>query len=78
MGYALLAHPVELFRGDSSAAPCTGCSSTWGWPAADKVPLEAWYNISTSQFISHVHVRAGRDPTWWDPPSRGARSASGT
>jgi phosphatidylglycerol:prolipoprotein diacylglycerol transferase len=28
-------------------------------PLADKVPLEAWYNISTSQFISICMFSAG-------------------
>ena len=42
--YALLRSTVELFRGDLERGTLHGL--------VDSVPAEAWYNISTSQFIS--------------------------
>ncbi|MGA9524818.1 MAG: prolipoprotein diacylglyceryl transferase [Myxococcaceae bacterium] len=44
MGYAILRTSVELFRGDSERGTIHGLV-----PA---IPLDAWYNISTGQFIS--------------------------
>jgi phosphatidylglycerol:prolipoprotein diacylglycerol transferase len=53
MCYAVLRSTVELFRGDVERGTLHGLlTSIGGLPLADKVPLEAWYNISTSQFIS--------------------------
>ncbi len=53
MAYAVLRSTVELFRGDVERGTLHGLLQSLG--AADlaaSVPLEAWYNVSTSQFIS--------------------------
>ncbi len=43
----------ELFRGDLERGTLNGLLNYLGLTSlAQKVPLEAWYNISTSQFIS--------------------------
>lgn len=53
MAYAVLRSTVELFRGDVERGTLHGLLHSLGLPGlADKVPLEAWYNASTSQFIS--------------------------
>lgn len=53
MGYALLRSSVELFRGDVERGTLNGLLNYLGLNSlATSVPLEAWYNISVSQFIS--------------------------
>jgi phosphatidylglycerol:prolipoprotein diacylglycerol transferase len=53
MAYAVLRSTVELFRGDVERGTLHGLLQSLGAPGlADAVPLEAWYNMSTSQFIS--------------------------
>ncbi|MBZ4420805.1 prolipoprotein diacylglyceryl transferase [Myxococcus sp. RHSTA-1-4] len=53
MAYAVLRSTVELFRGDVERGTLHGLLQSLGSQGlADVVPLEAWYNISTSQFIS--------------------------
>ncbi|MFZ5468641.1 MAG: prolipoprotein diacylglyceryl transferase [Myxococcota bacterium] len=53
MCYAVLRSSVELFRGDVERGTLHGLLNYLGATSlAQKVPLEAWYNISTSQFIS--------------------------
>lgn len=53
MAYAVLRTTVELFRGDVERGTLNGLLNNLGLSGlAQKVPLEAWYNISTSQFIS--------------------------
>lgn len=53
MCYAVLRSSVELFRGDVERGTLHGLLNYLGAPGlAEKVPLEAWYNVSTSQFIS--------------------------
>jgi phosphatidylglycerol:prolipoprotein diacylglycerol transferase len=53
MAYAVLRTSVELFRGDVERGTLHGLlDSVGGASLADKVPLEAWYNLSTGQFIS--------------------------
>jgi len=52
MAYAVLRSTVELFRGDAERGTLHGLLSTSAPTLAPYVPLEAWYNISTSQFIS--------------------------
>jgi phosphatidylglycerol:prolipoprotein diacylglycerol transferase len=54
MGYAVLRSTVELFRGDLERGTLHGLlEQSLGWVSlAARVPAEAWYNISTSQFIS--------------------------
>src|SRR5215813_5228134 len=53
MCYAVLRTTVELFRGDVERGTLNGLLNSLGLTSlAQKVPLEAWYNISTSQFIS--------------------------
>jgi phosphatidylglycerol---prolipoprotein diacylglyceryl transferase len=51
--YAILRSTVELFRGDLERGTLNGLLSSLGLTSlAERVPLEAWYNISISQFIS--------------------------
>lgn len=51
--YAVLRSSVELFRGDVERGTLHGLLNYLGATGlADQVPLEAWYNMSTSQFIS--------------------------
>jgi phosphatidylglycerol---prolipoprotein diacylglyceryl transferase len=53
MAYALLRSTVELFRGDVERGTLHGLLGSLGAQGlARAVPLEAWYNVSTSQFIS--------------------------
>lgn len=53
MAYAVLRTTVELFRGDLERGTLHGLLESGGWSGlAASVPAEAWYNISTSQFIS--------------------------
>ncbi len=53
MTYAVLRSSVELFRGDVERGTLHGLLGYLGANSlAEKVPLEAWYNVSTSQFIS--------------------------
>lgn len=53
MGYAMLRSSVELFRGDVERGTLNGLLNYLGLTSlASGVPLEAWYNISVSQFIS--------------------------
>ncbi len=53
MAYAVLRSTVELFRGDVERGTLNGLLNYLGLGSlAQAVPLEAWYNISISQFIS--------------------------
>ncbi len=52
MSYAVLRSTVELFRGDTERGTLHGLLADSAPTLAHWVPLEAWYNISTSQFIS--------------------------
>ena len=53
MCYAILRSTVELFRGDVERGTLNGLLNYLGAPSlASRVPLEAWYNLSVSQFIS--------------------------
>lgn len=52
MSYAVLRSTVELFRGDVERGTLHGLLSDSAPSLAHWVPLEAWYNISISQFIS--------------------------
>ncbi|RKI69939.1 prolipoprotein diacylglyceryl transferase [Corallococcus sp. AB049A] len=53
MAYACLRTTVELFRGDVERGTLHGLLESLGAQGlAGAVPLEAWYNVSTSQFIS--------------------------
>ena len=52
MAYAVLRSTVELFRGDAERGTLHGLLANSAPSLAPWVPLEAWYNISTSQFIS--------------------------
>ena len=70
MLYAILRSTVELFRGDIERGTLHGLLSDLNLPSlAQRVPLEAWYNISISQFISLcmfslgavILVRRGRE-----------------
>jgi len=59
MCYAILRTTVELFRGDLERGTLHGLLSDMSPTLANKIPLEAWYNISTSQFISLCMFTAG-------------------
>lgn len=60
MGYAVLRTSVELFRGDRERGTLNGLLKGEGLTAlASLVPDTAWYNISTSQFISLVMFSLG-------------------
>jgi phosphatidylglycerol:prolipoprotein diacylglycerol transferase len=53
MGYAVLRTTVELFRGDLERGTLHGLFESLGLRGlASGLPAEAWYNLSTSQFIS--------------------------
>lgn len=52
MAYAVLRSTVELFRGDTERGTLHGLLTDGAPSLAHLVPLEAWYNISISQFIS--------------------------
>jgi phosphatidylglycerol---prolipoprotein diacylglyceryl transferase len=53
MCYAVLRTTVELFRGDTERGTLHGLLESLGASRlAEAVPLEAWFNVSTSQFIS--------------------------
>lgn len=53
MAYAVLRSTVELFRGDVERGTLNGLLTSLELHRVAKlVPLEAWYNISISQFIS--------------------------
>jgi phosphatidylglycerol---prolipoprotein diacylglyceryl transferase len=52
MAYAVLRSTVELFRGDTERGTLHGLLAGNAPSLAHWVPLEAWYNVSTSQFIS--------------------------
>ncbi|MBN1206398.1 MAG: prolipoprotein diacylglyceryl transferase [Myxococcaceae bacterium] len=52
MAYAVLRSTVELFRGDTERGTLHGLLADSAPALAQWVPLEAWYNISISQFIS--------------------------
>ncbi len=83
MGYAMLRSSVELFRGDLERGTLSGLLSSLG--ITDRLPKEAWYNISISQFISlcmfslgaAVLIRKGRQVWARDhlPAGRAAVSA---
>jgi phosphatidylglycerol:prolipoprotein diacylglycerol transferase len=51
IGYAIIRTTVELFRGDAERGTLH--------KLIDQVPLDAWWNISTSQFISLVMFALG-------------------
>lgn len=53
MAYAVLRTSVELFRGDTERGTLHGLLQGLGAHGlAERVPLEAWYNVSTSQAIA--------------------------
>lgn len=65
MSYAVLRTSVELFRGDLERGTFHGLLESFGFNAlAQAVPLEAWYNISTSQFISLCMFTFGAVLIW--------------
>ena len=60
MSYAVLRTTVELFRGDLERGTLHGFLESFGFlDLANKFPPEAWYNLSTSQFISIGMFLAG-------------------
>ncbi|MCI0569909.1 MAG: prolipoprotein diacylglyceryl transferase [Myxococcaceae bacterium] len=60
MAYAVLRTTVELFRGDAARGTLHGLLKSLGAEGlAQAVPQEAWFNISTSQFISLVLFALG-------------------
>jgi len=53
MGYSIIRSSVELLRGDSERGTLNGKLVEWGWDnLAALFPPQAWYNISTGQFVS--------------------------
>lgn len=60
MGYAVVRTSVELFRGDTERGTLHSLLKDLNLPTlADRVALEAWYNLSTGQFISLCMFAAG-------------------
>jgi phosphatidylglycerol:prolipoprotein diacylglycerol transferase len=60
VGYAVIRTTVEVFRGDVERGTLNGLLRSLGADAlAALVPLESWWNISTSQFISLVMFALG-------------------
>jgi phosphatidylglycerol---prolipoprotein diacylglyceryl transferase len=60
MAYAVLRSTVEVFRGDLERGTLHGLLESLGLvELANRVPLEAFYNLSTSQFISLGMFAAG-------------------
>jgi phosphatidylglycerol---prolipoprotein diacylglyceryl transferase len=60
VSYAIIRTTVELFRGDVERGTLNGLLRTLGAEGlAALVPLEAWWNIPTSQFISVVMFGLG-------------------
>ena len=51
IGYSIIRTTVEMFRGDFERGTLH--------QVIDQVPLDAWWNISTSQFISLVMFALG-------------------
>ncbi len=72
MCYAVLRSTVEVFRGDVERGTLNGLLNYLGLQSlAERVPLEAWYNISVSQFISMCLFSLG---AWvWASRSKDAR-----
>jgi len=53
VGYAFLRSSVELFRGDAERGTLKGLFADLGMQGlADHLSLNAWYNVSTAQFIN--------------------------
>ena len=60
MAYAVLRTTVEVFRGDLERGTLHGFLTSFGLEGlAARFPPEAWYNLSTSQFISIALFVAG-------------------
>jgi phosphatidylglycerol---prolipoprotein diacylglyceryl transferase len=60
MAYGVLRTTVELFRGDLERGTLHGKLEEWGFQSlANHVPVDALYNVSTSQFISLLLFAAG-------------------
>jgi phosphatidylglycerol:prolipoprotein diacylglycerol transferase len=60
MGYSVIRSSVELFRGDSERGTLNGKLREWGMDAlAALFPAQAWYNISTGQFVSMLMFALG-------------------
>ncbi len=65
MAYAVLRSSVELFRGDVERGTLHGLLQSMGLESLSQaVPLTAWYNISTGQFISLCMFAAGAAILW--------------
>jgi phosphatidylglycerol:prolipoprotein diacylglycerol transferase len=65
MAYAVLRSSVELFRGDTERGTLHGLLNWAGMGSlAEQVPMTAWYNISTGQFISMCMFAAGAAILW--------------
>lgn len=75
MAYAVLRTSVELFRGDLERGTFHGLLQSLGMETlARAVPLEAWYNISTSQFISLCMFTFGAVLIWRQSRQRASLS----
>lgn len=79
MCYAVLRTTVELFRGDVERGTLHGLlDSVGGASLAARVPLEAWYNMSTSQFISMCMFALGATLLYRHTRSVVSRPAAGS
>ncbi|MET0401203.1 MAG: prolipoprotein diacylglyceryl transferase [Cystobacter sp.] len=78
MSYAVLRTTVELFRGDTERGTLHGLLESLGASRlAAAVPLEAWFNISTSQFISLCMFTLGTTLLYWRIRQAGEASGVG-
>ena len=59
IAYAFLRSSVEMFRGDLERGTLRGLLLDYLPSLAAAVPVRAWYNLSTSQFISLVMLSLG-------------------
>jgi phosphatidylglycerol---prolipoprotein diacylglyceryl transferase len=60
MGYSVIRSSVELLRGDSERGTLQGKLLEWGYDGvAALFPAQAWYNISTGQFVSILLLSLG-------------------
>ncbi|MFL5320799.1 MAG: prolipoprotein diacylglyceryl transferase [Myxococcaceae bacterium] len=84
MAYACLRSTVEVFRGDTERGTLKHALDWVSSGLGDKVPLEAWWNISLGQFISMcmfslgvaILVRRGKGKLFAAAPPAGATPAA--
>lgn len=65
MAYAVLRSTIELFRGDLERGTMRGLFDSFGMTELSaKIPLAAWYNVSTSELISVAMFLVGASILW--------------